>query len=60
VDVHVGGDDAQEGPAGVSGQDFARRTRATRQCDRSHVRHGVVSLRGFGLARMSEHPLHNR
>jgi hypothetical protein len=37
---------------------FPRRTRATRQCGGSHVRHGVVSLRGFGLARMSEHPLH--
>jgi hypothetical protein len=47
VDAHVGGDDAQEGPGGVSSQDCARHTRATRQCDRSHVRHGVVSLRGL-------------
>jgi hypothetical protein len=58
--VHVGGDDAQEGLVEVFEQDFTRRTRATWQCGRSHVRHGVVSLHGFRLARMSEHPLHTR
>jgi hypothetical protein len=58
VDSHVGGDDAQEGPVEVSSEDFSKHTRATRQCDRSHVHHGVVSLCGFGLVRMSEHPLH--
>jgi hypothetical protein len=56
----VRGDDAQEGLTRVSGQYFSRRTRATRQCGRSHVRHGVMSLRGFGLARMFQHPVHTR
>jgi hypothetical protein len=58
--VHVGGDDAQEGLGGFSSQDCVRHTRATRQCGGSHVRHGVMSLRRFGLARMFEHPLQNR
>jgi hypothetical protein len=60
VDVHVGGDDVQEGPARVFDQDFVRRTRATRKCGGSHVLCGVVSLHGFGFARMHEHPLHIR
>ena len=60
MDAHVGGDDSQEESVEFFGQNCTRRTRATRQCGGSHVHHGVMSLHGFGLERMSKHPLHTR
>jgi hypothetical protein len=60
MDAHVGKKYSQEGPGKVSSQDCARHTRATRQCEGSHVHHGVVSLGGFGLERISKDRLHNR
>jgi hypothetical protein len=59
MDAHVGGDYAQEGPAGVFDQDFHKHIGATIQLGGSHVHHGFVSLHRFGLARMYRHPLHS-